>query len=342
MTQKSRYFLIVLAVVLLAGVGGGLVAYLNYRRAAGVPAGVPDEVRYVPANAALVGYSNVRVVMNSELRRALMPTIEMGSRKGRQMMNDFAGVDLETQVDYVLGYVEPLEPPAADAASRPPNAMMLVRGTFDQSRVEQFIRDRGGVIETYNGRKIFAHREGDHDMAVGFVRPDLIAVGRGSLVRKALDLSSGGAGPTPDIMTNTEVMGLIRDMSGSTAWVVGDFDAVSRGMKLPDTVSQQVPPVRLVSARADVNGGVKATLRAEAGNPAAAEQLREVVRGFLTLARLQAGGKPGFDTVLKSVQLSGTDKTVQITFAASPETLRELAPRPRGNPEFRNPQPQNP
>ncbi len=55
MTQKSRYFLIASAVVLLAGVGGGLIAYLNYRRAAGLPAGVPAEVRYVPANAAIVG-----------------------------------------------------------------------------------------------------------------------------------------------------------------------------------------------------------------------------------------------------------------------------------------------
>ncbi len=59
--------------------------------------------------------------MNSELRRALMPTIEMGSRKGRQMMNDFAGIDLERQVDHVLGYVEPLDPPGRERGPpRPP------------------------------------------------------------------------------------------------------------------------------------------------------------------------------------------------------------------------------
>ena len=107
MTQKSRYFLVGSAVVLLLGVGGGLIAYLNYQRASGLPAGVPPEVRYVPANAAIVAYANVRVFMSSELRRELMPTIEMGSRKGRQMMNDFAGIDLEKQVDHVLAYVEP-------------------------------------------------------------------------------------------------------------------------------------------------------------------------------------------------------------------------------------------
>ncbi len=115
-------------------------------------------------------------------------------------------------------------------------------------------------------------------------------------------------------------------------------------MKLPNGFSQQVPPVRLVSARADVNGGVKATLRAETGDQAAAEQLREVVRGFVALARLHSGAKPEFDSVLKSIQLSGTDKTVQMTVAASPGNVARARPRPRDNPEpgTRNPGTRNP
>ena len=68
--------------------------------------------------------------------------------------------------------------------------MALVQGSFDQSRIEQFIRDRGGVIETYNGHPIAVHRDGKHEeFAIGFVRPDLIAVGRASLVRRTLDLA---------------------------------------------------------------------------------------------------------------------------------------------------------
>ena len=38
---------------------------------------------------------------------------------------------------------------------------------------------------------------------------------------------------------------------------------------------------------------MKATVRAETGDQAAADQLREVVRGFIALARLQAGAKAG-------------------------------------------------
>ena len=83
-------------------------------------------------------------------------------------------------------------------------------------------------------------------------------------------------------------MNLIRDNAGSTAWVVGQFDEISRRMRIPSGVAGQVPPVRLVSVKANINGGVKVAIRAEAGDKAAADQLRDVVRG-LHLARAAAG-----------------------------------------------------
>ena len=51
-------------------------------------------------------------------------------------------------------------------------------------------------------------------------------------------------------------------------------------MRLPSALAGQVPPIRLVSVKANINGGVKAVIRAEAGDKAAADQLRDVVRGL--------------------------------------------------------------
>jgi hypothetical protein len=332
MTKKSRYFLIAAAAVLVIGLGGGLIAYLGYKRASGLPAGVPAEVRYVPADAALVGYANVRSVMSSELRRELMPTIEAGSRKGRQMMDDFAGVDLERQVDHIVGYVE--RPPAeaandAAATARPPRAVLMVQGSFEQARIEQFIRERGGTIGDYRGHHIAVHRESTDGLGIGFIRPDLMAVGQADLVRRVIDAEEAGADKAGSLTTNGELMELIRESAGSTAWMVGYFEAVSRGMRLPGNLATQVPPVRLIAARAEINGGVRATVRADTADNAAADQLRDVVRGFLALARIGAGSKPELDSALKSIQLSGADKTVRLTFAVSPEAMRALAPRPR-------------
>jgi hypothetical protein len=329
MTKKTRYFLVGSAGVLIIGLGGGLIAYLAYNRAAGVPAGVPPEIRFVPANAEVVAFANVQEVMNSELRRELMPNHDAGSSKGRRMMSDF-GVDLEKQVNRVVAYVEPYAAPNPQDQRQPemPNALLLVQGTFDQAQIEQFIRDRAGAMEDYNGRKIFVHREDGHEVAVGLAGADVIAIGQAYLVRRAIDRARN-ASRDGDITSNAEMMNLIRDTAGSTAWVVGQFDAVRRRMRLPNEISGQMPPLRLMSVKANVNGGVKATIRAEAGDAAAADQLRDVVRGFISLARIQASGKPDFESTLKSVELSGTDKTVQMSFAVAPSTLRMMAPRRR-------------
>lgn len=331
MTKKSRYFLVAATAILVLGVGGGLLAYLSYKRAV-LPAGVPPEVIYVPADAALVGYANVRGVMNSELHRQLMPTIEMGSRKGPHMMNEFAGIDLEKQVDHVVGYVERAASDAdatSDVPARPPRALMMVQGSFQQPRIEQFIRDHGGAIEDYQGHHLSLRRggpDGKDAFGIGFVHPDLIAVGHADLVRRAIDAAENRS--AQNLTTNAELMKSIHEASGSTAWAVGYFDTVSHGVKLPKEFSRRMPPVRLIAARADINGGVKGTIQAEAADTAAAEQLRDLVRGFLSLARLNAGARPELDSTLKSIQLSGTDKTVRLTFAVTPEAMRALAPRP--------------
>ena len=344
MTKKTRYFVLAAGAVLIVGLGGGLVAYLAYNRGAGVAGGLPPEMRYVPADVAMVAFADVRAVMNSDLRRALMPSIDPESRKGRQMMNDFAGVDVEKQVNRVVAYVEPYTPPDPQSQANPeiPRALVLVQGTFEPARIEAFIRERAGTMDEYKGRKIFVRREDDHEIAVGLVGSDLIAMGQADLVRRVIDMSLDGSGLAKTITANPEMMNLIRDNAGSTAWVVGQFDEISRRMRLPSGLAGQVPPIRLVSVKANINGGVKAVIRAEAGDKAAADQLRDVVRGFLSLARLQAGGKQELENTLKSIELSGSDSTVRLSFAVSPETLRVIAPsrgRGRGRSGPPNPEP---
>ena len=337
MTRKTRYFVLGAGAVLVIGLGGGLLAYLAYQRVAGVPAGLPAELRYVPTNVAVVAFADVQSVMNSDLRRALVPNnIDPESRKGRQLMNDFAGVDLEKQVNRVVAFVEPSSDPdpQAQSGSEMPRALVLVQGTFDTARVEAFIRERGGTMDDYKGRKIYAGGHDGHDVAVGLIAPDLIALGQADMVRKTIDASQDSSISAGNITANPDMMTLIRDNAGSTAWAVGQFDEISRRMRIPSGVTAQVPPVRHVSIKANINGGVKATIRAETADKAAADQLRDVVRGFISLARLQSGEKNELETLLKTIELSSSDSTVRMSFSVSSETVRQIAPRPgaRRNP----------
>jgi hypothetical protein len=355
MTPRSRYILLGSAALLPIGLAAGLIAYLAYNRAPGLPAGVPGELRYVPADAEIVAYADVQAIANSALRREL-DRIATESGRGRKDMSQFAGLDLEKQVSHVVAYLESMDT-ASPSPLRATRAMILARGTFEPSAIEQFIREHGGTIEDYRGKRLGMHRpepRGDRsdgrdqggkpdlppqEMAVGFVQPGLIALGQADLVKRVLDLASDRAAERgPDITTNTDVMNLITDASGSTAWVVGRFDAVSRRIGIPTSLTRQVPPLRLVSARAAINGGVKATITAETADQAAAEQVRDVVRGFISLMRLQAGAKPALQSTLKSIELAAADRTVQLSFAMTSEAIRAIAPQP-GQPEPQVPAP---
>jgi len=169
------------------------------------------------------------------------------------------------------------------------------------------------------------------ETAIGFVQPDVIAVGASDLVRQALDMSPG----TSNVTTNADVMALMREDANANAWVVGQFDAVSRRMGLPASVRRQVPPLRLVSASAHIDDGVKATIKAETKDEAGAGQLRDVVRGAVSFARLQSSIPAPLQDALKTVELGGTGTRVQLSFMVTPDMLQQASrggPGPGGPP----------
>jgi hypothetical protein len=358
MTTKSRYFLMGSAGILLLGIGGGLVAYYALNRAPALPIGLPAELRFVPADASLVAYADLRAVMASDMRREL-ERITVGQRRGQQQRHEFAGIDLEKDVNHVIAYLQPID--AANSAGNsegPPHALILAQGTFDQAKVEQFLKDHGGSVEDYNGKHVIGRQTesrgreqnsqpGQPDRqnqavpslmpspvpshvqeALAFVQPDLIATGPIDLVRRALDLNNANSTVRANITGNLELMKLIGDASSGNVWVVGRFDAVSRRIGLPANLQQQVPPLRLVSASAHIDGGVKATIKAETADKTAADQLRDVVRGAISFARLQAGAKPELQDALKSIELGGKNTDVQLSFQITPEVVRAMIPQP--------------
>ena len=92
-------------------------------------------------------------VMNSELRRALMPSIDPESRKGRQMMNDFAGVDVEKQVNRVVAYVEPYTPPGPTGTGKTGDAQGTGAGP--------------GHVRARAHRSVHSRARGDHGRVQG-------------------------------------------------------------------------------------------------------------------------------------------------------------------------------
>jgi hypothetical protein len=95
---------------------------------------------------------------------------------------------------------------------------------------------------------------------------------------------------------------------------------------LPDQVAHRIPPVKWFAAAGHINGGISGTLRADAQDDQSAENLRDVVRGLLALAKLQAQADPKLSAISESLQLTGTGKTVSLSFTLPAELLQLMTP----------------
>jgi hypothetical protein len=63
---------------------------------------------------------------------------------------------------------------------------------------------------------------------------------------------------------------------------------------------------------------VHGLVRAEARDEESAQNLRDVVRGFLALARIQGARSPDLKGTLNSMELGGTGKVVSLSFDVTP------------------------
>jgi hypothetical protein len=329
MTTKTRYFVIASLLVLTVGLGTGLVAYyVGLPTSAFSSRGGPDELQYVPRDATVLAYANVQEVMKSDLRRHIkdaMPASENGQRE----FQDQTGINIESDIDEIVACL------GVDASMNAPHSgMVIASGRFDVVKIESLMREHGAQVEEYKGVRLLvgsartmhgqanaeastAPSSGATDtFALAFLKPGIIAVGGAPIVHRAVDLKNGG----DNITTNDEVMTLVRSLEGgNNAWALGHFDALRSKARLPENVASRIPAITLFSVSAHVDGGLRGTLRADTRDDEAANNLRDVVRGFLALGKMQTGGKPEVEAMMQSLELGGSGKTVALSFAVPAE-----------------------
>src|SRR5215213_8521502 len=147
MTSKTRYFMGGSAAILVAGLGTGLVAYYG----GGFPSlsasrSGPSELSYVPADAAVVAFANVREVMDSQLRQRLKQV--MPQEQGQKEFQAQTGIDIEQDIDYVVAAATSFGAPNGGAD---PSGLVIARGRFNTTQLESLAREHGGVVEEYKG-----------------------------------------------------------------------------------------------------------------------------------------------------------------------------------------------
>ncbi|HEY7290799.1 MAG TPA: hypothetical protein VH583_13260 [Vicinamibacterales bacterium] len=317
MTAKTRYFVIVSLLVLGVGLGTGLVAYyVGFPAGAFARAGGPDELQFVPRDATLVAYADVHEVMTSELRQKLHSALPVPG-EGQREFEDKTGINIETDIDRIVACLDP----NLQDGGKPNNGMVLARGRFNETKIEALMREHGAEVQDYHGKRLLVGPRMDdgkpRQLSAAFIEPGLLALGSAPLVRSAIDLHQSGDNPQAGLQSvtgNEELMNLVRSLESGNFWAVGRFDALQAQAHLPQEVSTRIPAITWFAVSGHVNGGLRGVLRAETRDEEAANNLRDVVRGFLALGKMQAGSRPEIQTMMDSLELGGTGKTVALSF----------------------------
>ena len=309
MSKRTRLFVVGTLSTLAIGLGtAGLASYAGLSPVNLLGRAATSDLAFVPGTAQFIAYADVRRVMDSGLRQQLVPSL--GTSTASKNPFQQIGLDLERDVDSVVVASLP-------GGTRPEGMpLLLARGRFDVGLIEAEIRNAGGSPTTYQKVRLVANEK----IAVAFIETGFIAVGDPASVRLALDTKANGAA----ISADASVMRLVGRVDDANTWVVADFQALQAAKSLPGGVAGQLPAITWLAASGDVGDGFSARIFVEGRDQKAAQDLQEVVRGFVALARMQTGQEAALSELLNSVELSGEGNTVTLSFAVPASFFERL------------------
>jgi hypothetical protein len=315
MTRKTRYFMVGSGAVLAAGLCTGLVAYYGGGFQAVSASTGPTELRYVPADAAVIAYADVGAIMNSELRQRIKEALPH-QQHGQEEFQRETGIDIERDIQYVVAAVTP----------GTKSALLVARGNFNPTQLRSLATQHGGVVETYREKQLISKADAHHQHSgtLAFLEAGLVAIGDTATIKRAIDAQLSASSVT----SNDEIMTLVKQIElGHNAWAVGRFDVLTSQANLPEQIRRQIPPVKWFAAAGHINGGVSGMVRVEATDEAAADLLRRQVNGALAFGEMMGRSDPRAAAALRTIQMGGTGTSVELSFTVPAELLQMVLPK---------------
>ena len=257
----------------------------------------------------MVAYANVRALMASPLRDRLR---ELGSvHPAIATLQEWTGASLERDVDDLVFSSEAV----GDIVAQP---LMILTGRFDSRRLDMYARDHGGRIESYSGARVVLAPRQAGDAAIVLPTSGLALLGDAPSVRRALDAKAGAVRAITD---NVGFMRTVAGLDDRAAWSVATLQAVIARAAIPADVAAQLPAIDWLAASGRFGPTARGELSAQARDEIAAGSLRDLVRGFMALARMQAARNRELRGALASAALAGDGTTVTLSFDVTPGLL---------------------
>ena len=326
--NRSRLVVAASTFVVAAGALTAVGAlYLDPARAAVGP--LPAEGLALPADAQFVMGIDVRRFVASPFYARFGEEHAAARPKAFAEMEEKTGINPERDVDaiYVAGRK------GAEGKRHGGDGVVIVVGTFDRYKVQRAIETapKAPTTASYKGTPMYLFDEESGKRksgAVAFLDDKTLVMGSRSGVEQAITArASGGAG----VRSNPEMIALLESVRpGSTFWMVGDQSVLAhmpQGLPAPGGASGEsmaLPPLKTVVVTGDLDPVMSFEATGEAADAAAAQNLADVVRGFVALASLHATQKPELKQLASAVSVTTDQNKVRVAARFPYEMLESL------------------
>jgi len=302
--------------VVFAGVLVGAVAYFGGRGVSAQTGSGGPSLAFVPKGASLIGYVDLKSVASSPLAESWSESMrERTPFSALDELEESTGIDAMNDIDSLTLAIGP-------GTGKPERWGIAVKGVFDRDRLVEKLSAHKGEVETstHAGTDVYLVRGGSETTAMAQPDDSTVLIGDAAYVREMLD---SGSGAKPSAAGSLAAWGY-GDFQGETFWFAGTPPDVVQGLVGRGSGNESLRTFA-VTGRLDADLLLRA--RGQAVDSKKAQELADVLRGIMALARLQQDSSPRgalLGRVMESVSVELADQEIDVNLTVPYDSIREL------------------
>jgi hypothetical protein len=294
------------------------IALLFVVLALALPAADQGLIALLGPEAKLVAGMNIQQAMRSPFGQRLLAEIKDDDANFQKLLAETGFDPRRDLTEVVVGTVP---------SSQGKESIVLVRGTFDPTRIARFLQAQGGVVSTYKGVQILKSKDAKDNGAIAFPDATLAIAGTETLVKAAIDRrASSKLSLDPAVATKVTEWSGRHDAWMVSAVGISDFGPFPQQGTAPNGFS--VDAVK--SANAGVRFGTiieisaEATMRSDKDAQALADVIR-FVTGMLRLNQNPNNRPPeAVLSMIDKMQLSTSGAVMTLQLSIPESDLEQL------------------
>ena len=198
-------------------------------------------------------------------------------------------------------------------------SLVILQGSIDKSRIEQFFNNQGKEHEAYLGHNLY--HDGNNTIVV---LDNVVVAGPVNIVKSAVDQMQMPGSPA----LRSDLMAAIQTISeGNQVWAVGNFsvnDLGSVGIRGPAPALEMMKSLQGGTYQMRVDTGIHAIATGSFADGESAKNVGDLALGALAVAKVQvAKQQPDMVNMLDGIQVVSIGRTVTVTIEESGDVLKK-------------------